>query len=389
MTDGTNPNQLSAGHTPAPRHAAGQPPVGPESDVSQQCVDVTEDFRKGDLSKLQAFLSIQSIVAAEELAEDITSQTLDFYLNLLDIIETEREKAAEIGDSQGANGESQPTPAAQKRPRAEHRPEDESDNEDKNRSPCKKIDTDLFAWTSRTSSIQLSPDLEETRIALENFTRDPVFARNSITSQPDCPAYSFEDWDDLVRGKPAKFNHIFSSIHATTLDERQSQKLGDIEFKFGSHIAGRLVSSHGEWSITFDRYARAVECVLPHRSGELRLYRDHISQLFASLPAHFHDRVFNYDKAVRLCVSQTRSHLLSNFAAFTDLSLLWLQAPSWTGNTQSKPAKGSTSSNHRRDPCRRYNNKKCPNTSQTCNYKHICSNCQSNNHSQVDCPKAN
>ncbi|KAF9061017.1 hypothetical protein BDP27DRAFT_1429428 [Rhodocollybia butyracea] len=241
MTDGTNPNQASAGHT-STSGAHARPPTGPEADVSQQCVDITEEFKKGDLSKLQAFLSIQGIIAAEELEEDTISQTLDFYFNLLDILEAEREKAAQIGNEQRPDGEPQPTSSSQKRPRAEPGSDDESDDEEKSRSPRKKIDPKLFAWASRTSPTQLSPDLEKTRIALENFTRDPVFARNSITSQPDCPAFSFEDWDDLVRGKPAKFDHIFSSIHATTLDERQSQKLGDIEFRFDSHEQSNMRS---------------------------------------------------------------------------------------------------------------------------------------------------
>jgi hypothetical protein len=127
--------------------------------------------------------------------------------------------------------------------------------------------------------------------------------------------------------------------------------------------------------------------VFPHRGDELRSYRDYISQLFASLPVNHHSRVFNYDKAVRLRVSQTRCNLLSDHSSFTDLSLLWLQAPSWSAEPSSSRVGGTAKqgSNRRREPCRRFNEKKCPNTTETCTYKHICSNCKSNAHGKSDC----
>ncbi|KAF9073176.1 hypothetical protein BDP27DRAFT_1484933, partial [Rhodocollybia butyracea] len=94
-------------------------------------------------------------------------------------------------------------------------------------TPCHKIDTAAFTWTFRSNVPQLSPVLDK-KLALENFSRDPKTVQSSIISQPDCPGFSLKDWDNLIRGKPswgispAKFDHIFLSIHTTSLDEKQT-----------------------------------------------------------------------------------------------------------------------------------------------------------------------
>ncbi|KAE9406494.1 hypothetical protein BT96DRAFT_1051149 [Gymnopus androsaceus JB14] len=228
----------------------------------------------------------------------------------------------------------------------------------------------------------LSESLEKTRVILANLAREPKYARASIQSQPDCPVFSSEDWDDLVTGKPARLDHIFASMHATTLDERQTQKVGEVEFKFGPPVAGKKVSNSGDWQIVFAKYKKALTFVFPHRVDELERYSEHIIRLFGALPKADQHRVIDYDKAIRYRVSQSRQYELTDFGEFQDLFMHWVQAP--TPKPRDSGRKDNKS--RKREPCKRYNEGRCPNTAQSCGYQHICSKCNKNDHSRANCP---
>ncbi|KAJ4486777.1 hypothetical protein C8J55DRAFT_424764, partial [Lentinula edodes] len=248
-----------------------------------------------------------------------------------------------------------------------------------------KIDETVLPWLNRASSslrVNLSESLEKTRVILANLAREPKYARSTVQSQPDCPIFSNEDWDDIITGKPARFDHIFSSMHATTLDERQTQKVGEVEFKFGPPVAGKQVSNSGDWQIVFAKYSKALIFIFPHRVEELERYSEHIIRLFGALPEVDHYKVINYDKAIRYRVSQSRQYELTDFGQFQDLFLHWIQAP---------PSKGRDSGrkdvkSRRREPCKRYNEGRCPNTAQSCGYQHVCAKCNRNDHTRQNCP---
>ncbi|KAJ3845747.1 hypothetical protein EV368DRAFT_70463, partial [Lentinula lateritia] len=129
-----------------------------------------------------------------------------------------------------------------------------------------EIDETALPWLNQASSslrVNLSESLEKTCVILANL------AQSTVQSQPDCPIFSNEDWDDIITGKPAQFDHIFSLMHAATLDERQTQKVGEVEFKFGPPVAGKQVSN-------------------------------------SALPEVNHYKVINYNKAIRYRVSRSR-----------------------------------------------------------------------------------
>ncbi|KAE9391752.1 hypothetical protein BT96DRAFT_831584, partial [Gymnopus androsaceus JB14] len=208
---------------------------------------------------------------------------------------------------------------------------------------------------------------------LENLAQEPRYARATIQSQPDCPVFSSDDWDDIVTGKPARFDHIFSSMHATTLDKHQTQKVGKVELKFGPPVAGKKVSSSGDLQIVFARYTKALIFVFPHRADELKKYSKHIIRLFGALPEVDHHKVLDYNKAVRFRVSQMHQYEYTDFGDFQDLFMYWIQAPS--SKSCESPQSNKNNKNKQREPCKRYNEGRCPNSTQSCKYAHICGKC--------------
>ncbi|KAF5387588.1 hypothetical protein D9757_006614 [Collybiopsis confluens] len=210
-----------------------------ESTLRRSCMALTKEFENGDISKASALLKICALLAAANfLDNNAQSSSFEFYVDILDTIH------AELSESAGKGKISDPTRNTVNQASSNKREKlpDESDNDEEPHSSRPKIDIAALPWSSHTSSVQLSPELEKTQVILENFSRDPKLVKASILSQPDCPPFSSEDWENLIAGKPANFDHIFTSIHTTAV-EQETQKFGNIEFKFGSQDAAMVESS--------------------------------------------------------------------------------------------------------------------------------------------------
>jgi hypothetical protein len=107
-----------------------------------------------------------------------------------------------------------------------------------------------------------------------------------------------------------------------------------------------MVNTHGKWLIAWDQAVEATTYIFPHCALELREYGKHITQLFASFPDHLHTRIIQYDRAVRIRAAQRRNLLLTDYAQFGDLHVLWIQnAGGAAGGARddSKQTKGSGS----------------------------------------------
>jgi hypothetical protein len=103
------------------------------------------------------------------------------------------------------------------------------------------------------------------------------------------------------------------------------------------------------------------------------------------LPSH--SRVIQFDRACRVRVGQCQDRELTDTFAFNDIYLVWIQnAPS---NFSSATSKGSPSNpSKKKEICRRWNDNRCPNSSTTCTYSHLCANCRSPAHRGPDCSTA-
>jgi hypothetical protein len=364
------------------------------SEVTRQCIEITERFRAGTLAKVSAILELQSTIPHDD--EPTHLKALGAYVRVLDNFERIRGRVEPRGvegdeDGEPGAGEREDSPGGSvagqnKRPRSQSVGSDDG-------STKRKVDVSAFAWVIRDGidPPSLSPSLLRTQAALENFSRDPKLAKTSLLNSARLPQFPDSEWTNLITGRAVDLDHVLASQYSVAHDDRRTEHIGELEFIIGSAKPARVVDTHGKWVIAWDQAVDATTFIFPHRASELREYGRHISQLFASFPDALHSRVIQYDRAVRIRVAQRRDLLLTDYHHFSDLHVLWIQnagangTKAGDGDKRTRSGGGSASNSKRRETCRRWNEGRCPNTVATCNYVHGCAKCRSNSHTSSEC----
>ncbi|KAF5376292.1 hypothetical protein D9615_008534 [Tricholomella constricta] len=321
------------------------------SEISRLCTAVTDRYRAGEFSKPSAILLIHDILCKDGADPEADAFVAAFssFVAILDGFERFRANAAvhgarvpdgageddQPGDGGPRNthdpdptddGHSDPAPPA-KRPRS-------SSDDDGQVSSRRRIDVSTLPWIAQeeeTPSV-LSPDLRRTQLALENFARDLKVAKSLLTNSPRCPQFPGTEWSSLLSGKAVDFDRVLSSLYSVSFDDQRRERLGHLEIVAGPTAPARTVRTHSEWVIACDSAWEAMIYVFPHRAAELAAYGKYVKQLFASFAPTRHSRVIQFDRAVRLRVAQRRDLLLTDHAAFADLSMLWLQNAGASGD---------------------------------------------------------
>lgn len=392
--DASNPEERQEGAS-SPQLA---PTISPEStltsEVSQQCTKIVEDFRLGRKDKISAILDIQASIPHESLTDASFRAALKSYYQMLESFENFRDRSTQIqvrsdlGDPEVESHSGRPvwdhdqalTPEPSKRAHSVSSDEEEHPSK-------KKVDISRFPWIRAESSLPSVDEssLRATRMALENFARDLKFSKSSVVNSLTCPQFPDSEWTNLLSGRAVDLDHVLSSLFTVTQDEKKTERLGELEIAIGSTSPAKTVKTHGEWITAWDPTVEATVYVFPHREVELKRYGKYILQLFSALPVEAHSRIINFDKAVRVRVAQRRDLTLSDTNQFVDLQFHWIQ--SIGAVPAPRCSKDRANKTSRRDPCRRWNEGRCPNTNSACNYKHVCSKCRSNNHTASECPK--
>ena len=370
------------------------------ADVTAKCIEITERFRSGVISKVQAILALQSAIPHDN--EHTYLQALGAYMRVLDNFERIRERAIPgpnrpgEGDnegreddrnedqdgSEGRDGGNAVVTGQNKRPRSRSLESDDGPTK-------RKIDTDAFAWVIRDGidPPSLPPSLVQTQSILENFSRDLKLAKSSLLNSARLPQFPDSEWTNLIAGRAVDLDHVLAGQYSVAHDERRTEQFGNLEVIVGTVKPARIVDTHGKWVIAWDQAVDATTYVFPHRSSELRDYGRHITQLFASFPDSLHTRVIQYDRAVRIRVAQRRDLLLTEYGQFADLHVLWIQNAGGGGTRtgDSDRRTRNTGNSKRREACRRWNENRCPNSAAQCNYAHVCTKCRSNGHTNSEC----
>ncbi|KAL1697918.1 hypothetical protein EV121DRAFT_284893 [Schizophyllum commune] len=275
------------------------------------------------------------------------------------------------------------------------------DDGDAGDTPRKRIDTRLFAWAASNDVDRtiLPHSVVETNRHLENFSRDPKGAKTHLFNSFGRPQFPAGEWGNLLSGNAVDFDCVSSSIHSVAINTRTVQRLGELELSFGHATPTKTVKDHGEWVIAWNAFRRAAVFVFPHLAEELDAYAQHILGFFRAFPSHgdYHQRVINYDRAVRIRIAERRDLRYIDFAAFTDLQLMWIHAPITVAAVPDSPKhsdgkrarRGGGGTDARREPCNRWNAGTCPNSTASCRYAHVCRRCRSNRHVEDSCAKDN
>jgi hypothetical protein len=146
------------------------------ADITQKCVEVTEKFRAGTITKISAILELQATIPRDD--EATHHQALEAYIRVLDNFERIRDRVIPGGVPGGRDRSTEP-----------HVGRVDGENEDEvvtgqskrtwSESPGtddgttrRKINTDAFAWVVQDGidPPALSPSLLQTQATLENFS---------------------------------------------------------------------------------------------------------------------------------------------------------------------------------------------------------------------------
>ncbi|KAL1749928.1 hypothetical protein FB107DRAFT_224717, partial [Schizophyllum commune] len=254
-----------------------------------------------------------------------------------------------------------------------------------------RVNIAAFPWSERQrrNPQPIRESVRKTLDILENISREFGVAKATLFNDPLCPSFPDSEWENILSGRAVNLDNVLTFEYSLSMESKTFGKVGDFEVAFasGSSIASpaKVVKSHGEHLIAWQRTIEAYESVFEHRHDELRNYTRHLVQLFRSFPDSLHSRVI---KAVPLRVAACRNLLLTGFHEFTELHLQWIRNSLQVSAGRDAESRGGASGSGTgklRDACNRWNASTCPNTTNKCRYAHVCAVCRSNQHVASEC----
>ena len=314
----------------------------------RRCVDLVAQYRNGEKSKAEAIIDVQTAIADSSLRTSATphesvKRAFATYLDMLDQVDVERAEAKRRGKTietrdssvdEGIGGEpndrdgrdelhARVDPGAEPRVSKEaHREDSEDDDEGVGKRRRLTVDESLFPWRPSSEVIRstLPSDLQQTLDLLNNWASDPTFVVRKILLSPGCPDFPPDQWLQVVKGLAVDLNKVLGAHYSTEVDSKQTQDIGEV-FQLSVKLPRqtKTVRTHGEWVIAFGKTIQAVSYVLPSRREEYLAWEGYVSQLFAAVQPTHHERVIEFDRAVRLRVAHQKHVRLHDFARFEDL----------------------------------------------------------------------
>ncbi|KAG2117707.1 hypothetical protein DEU56DRAFT_747986 [Suillus clintonianus] len=381
MSDYEHPSSQT--RSSAQRESAESLSTSFNSEVVERCLKIVIDYRKRKISKAKAVLGIQQVLAEATTEGDPSFDSgFSHYLEVLDAIRTDEEP-------ESIRGGSRP-------PRADR--SDEMFKRDKRR---KLSDDELTycPWVepSRFCSLSRSEGIKKSLQCYEEWSDDPKYYRTKITTTPGCPKLSTSQWTLLLEGKAVDLDKVFTGRYSTAIDSKQTQSLGKgFELSLSQPTVSHKVKSAGDWGIATDLWTRALTFIMPWREEEVREYRDYMSDIFGNHFYSVHERVLDFDRAVRLLVEQQKYLRLDDFQKFdglksSHLSAFGMVAMQNARDTGEKSGKdfggGKRQSKGRGEPCHKWNRGECKKEANECLYFHVCDrgSCRGN-HKRGECP---
>ncbi|VDC07992.1 unnamed protein product [Peniophora sp. CBMAI 1063] len=190
--------------------------------------------------------------------------------------------------------------------------------------------------------IQPSPyaaDIADTLKLKFNYLADLTHSTNLVCCAPTVPEFPRALWRLVLSNDYIDFGKIFTAAYATDVDHRETVgKYGDLELSLdrSSAKSARHIGSHGEWSIAFKAWRKAVVFAYPHRGDELDAYEMHITELFVTLP-HAASSILTYDRAVRVHAASRNDIYLGDEGQFRQLHLRYIVNRAGGGGGPSAP----------------------------------------------------
>ncbi|KIJ57579.1 hypothetical protein HYDPIDRAFT_120537 [Hydnomerulius pinastri MD-312] len=395
----------------------------PVPSVNESCVRnslaAVESYRKGKISKVDSVLQIRAAFAPTAVGNgELDKSAFLAYLDILDEIDADNRRAQSRGATldvrrsssrdTGQGGEhdelDEPLRRAERGNKGKGRriESDEEDEEEGDLPIVKRkrpsVNEALFPWGPASIVLRnaLAPDLREIFTLLEDWANDPTYVVRKILLSPGCPDFPPDQWANIVKGLAVDLDKVLGAHYSTEVETKQSQDVGDL-FQIAIKVPkqSKAVKTHGDWIIAFGKTVQATTFALPQRATEYTAWLSYMSQLFASIRSPFHDRIIEFDKAVRLRVANQKHIRLNDFAQFDDLRTIYLSSYGMGPNSPERSSgkgrrveKGSSNAGQR-EPCHKWNRGTCDKSAAECKYDHCCDrrNCRGS-HRRSECSTA-
>ncbi|KAG1901502.1 uncharacterized protein F5891DRAFT_950391 [Suillus fuscotomentosus] len=232
----------------------------------------------------------------------------------------------------------------------------------------------------------------------EEWSDDPKYYRTKVTTTPGCPKLPTSQWTLLLEGRAVDLDKVFTGRYSTAIDSKQTQSLGKgFELSLSQPTVSHKVKSAGDWGIATDIWTRALTFIMPWREEEVREYREYMSDIFGNHFYTVHERVLDFDRAVRLLVEQQKFLRLDDFTRFDGLKsshlsafgMVAMQSSHDSGTKTVRDSAGGKSQTRggRGEPCHKWNRGECEKEARECLYFHVCDrgSCRGN-HKRGECP---
>jgi len=226
-------------------------------------------------------------------------------------------------------------------------------------------------------SVTLSPSLTATLDLLKLYAVDPKGTKCSLVNSPTCPEFPDSEWMNILAGHTVNLDVILTGYYLTSNNDEHIESIGDLDIKFGTVAPTKIVSSAGEWKITWNRTSWAMSMAFPHHVGELADYAEYIIGLFAATDILFHNQVILFDKAVCCCVGSRCDLELTHFDKFTDLRTAHMDSIGAAVVQRSPISKVSLSSCKKQEAWNQWNEGLCLLDGSQCCRLHVCNKCTS------------
>ena len=273
-----------------------------QSPVVKECYNWVEKFKSGVAKKGEATFKIYSILASLGEKSEIVKAAAESYIKILDQHDLKISRAfrrGRISEREAPNS-----------PRASRDPSQSSTgsglrassiNSDAAIKKKKRVDESDLPWVIRNKllGVELRPELRATLELLRAWSINPKQVKSSIVNTPRCPAFPDSEWLNLIQGKSINLDNICSGFYFTSTNNQCTESISEVEFKFGTKDISKPVTTHGDWTITFDLMCDAYLFVFAHRAEELKVYQRYILQQFATKRESEHSRVIALDRAIR------------------------------------------------------------------------------------------
>ncbi|KAH9848512.1 hypothetical protein C2E23DRAFT_938320 [Lenzites betulinus] len=343
--------------------------------VLDACAKAVEDYRNGVSGKTQTLFAI-------------TTQ----------LVSLEAQRAGAAGDDSTLQSSAAGTPRPDTPSERGQSPASDGD-EDEPRAKRPRTDPSSYAWAATDFLLEtrLHPHILRTLELIRIYGADLTQAKRDLSASPSVPEFPESEWTNILTGRAVDLDHVFAGRYTSGPEDKTTERIGDLEFSFRAPVVAKKVSSFGDWVYAWKRASVATVFAFPHRREELDAYGDQIIGLFGALAPAFHARVLDFDRAVRKRVGSSRRSLLTDVGDFADLKIQFIDscganvhhAEASAGGTKSGGAgRRGSGGNRKKDACRKYNSEKgCRNLASECRYRHACSNCGGEKHTQHECTK--